>query len=200
MFCFLKKHGQIWPCLVCKHILALFNFATKPESPSNHQWCVIPLDWLIQSNFGLDNSLINCDVRDKFLLACSSVESDKYHLEESSLCERSIHRAYDSEFESLLNGFVVIKLVVESSHNHKNSVELDETLIRELTVPDIHFNHFFAIRWINHHLRACILLIYNSNDAIKPLLESKRGVKKSFITPSLSPAVWMMIFFVINPR
>nr|DAI03233.1 MAG TPA: hypothetical protein [Caudoviricetes sp.] len=52
---------------------------------------MIPLYRFIQSSFGLDNSLINCDVRNKFLLACSSVESDKDHLEESPLCERSIH-------------------------------------------------------------------------------------------------------------
>nr|DAS13405.1 MAG TPA: hypothetical protein [Caudoviricetes sp.] len=29
-------------------------------------------------------------------------------------------------------------------------------------------------------------------------MESKRGVKEPLITPSLSPRIWMMIFFSIN--
>nr|DAP28919.1 MAG TPA: hypothetical protein [Caudoviricetes sp.]DAU54218.1 MAG TPA: hypothetical protein [Bacteriophage sp.] len=52
---------------------------------------MIPFYRFIESDFGLDDTLINSDVRDQFLLACSSVESHKDHLEESSLCERSIH-------------------------------------------------------------------------------------------------------------
>nr|DAW75883.1 MAG TPA: hypothetical protein [Crassvirales sp.] len=29
-------------------------------------------------------------------------------------------------------------------------------------------------------------------------METKRSVKKSFISPSLSPAIWVMVFFSIN--
>ena len=87
---------------------------------------------------------------------------------------------------------------MERSHNHKNSVELDETLIRELTVPDIHLHHFFAVLAINYHLRACILFIYNGNYRVKPFLKTKRSIEETFITPSLSPRVWMIVFFIIN--
>ena len=104
----------------------LFNLSRESQGSRNHKTCVIPLDWLIESDFALDNTLINSNIWNEFLLACSTIQSDKYHLEESSLCERSIHRAYDSEFESLLNGFVIVKLVVESSHNHQYCVELDQ--------------------------------------------------------------------------
>nr|DAS13404.1 MAG TPA: hypothetical protein [Caudoviricetes sp.] len=107
---------------------------------------MIPLDWFIKTNFGLDDTLIYSEIRNEFLLRSSTIQSNKDHLQEPSLCERSIHRADNSELKSFLNGSVIVKLVVESSHNHKNSVELDETLIRELTISDIHLNHFFTIR------------------------------------------------------
>ena len=87
---------------------------------------------------------------------------------------------------------------MESSHNHKNGVELDQCFIRQFTVPDIHLHHFFAIFGVYHYLRTCVLLINYRNDGIKPLLQLKRGVKEPLITPILSPRIWMMVFFSIN--
>ena len=87
---------------------------------------------------------------------------------------------------------------MEGSHNHQYSVELDQCLVWQLSIPDVHLYHFFTIFGVYYHLRRCILLIYNSNDGIKPLLQLKRGVKKSFISPSLSPAIWMIVFFIID--
>ena len=75
----------------------LLNLTIKSQSSCNHKTCMIPLDWFIQSRFGLDDALINSNVRDKFLLACSSVHRNEDHFEESSFCQRSIYRANDSE-------------------------------------------------------------------------------------------------------
>nr|DAX26110.1 MAG TPA: hypothetical protein [Caudoviricetes sp.] len=41
---------------------------------------MIPLDWFIQSNLALNNSLIHGYVRDKFLLRSSTIQSNKNHL------------------------------------------------------------------------------------------------------------------------
>nr|DAQ88731.1 MAG TPA: hypothetical protein [Caudoviricetes sp.] len=102
---------------------------------------MIPLDWFIKSKIGLDDTLIYSEIRNKFLLRSSTIQSNKDHLQEPSLCERSIHRADNSELKSFLNGSVIIKLVVECSHNHQYCVELDQRFIRQLSISDIHFNH-----------------------------------------------------------
>nr|DAE27504.1 MAG TPA: hypothetical protein [virus sp. ct1Uu26] len=46
---------------------------------------MIPFYRLIQSSFGFDNSLINSNIWNEFFLACSTIQSNKDHLEEPSL-------------------------------------------------------------------------------------------------------------------
>ena len=196
----MKKHAPHGACLVSKQTLALFNLTRESQGSSNHKTCVIPLDWLIQSDFTLDDSLFHCKVWDELFSARPSVHGNKDHFEESSFCQRSIHRTNNSEFEGFLNRPVIIKLIIKSPHNHKNSVKFEQWFIRQLSISDIHLNHLLWVGWINYNLRTSVLFINNSYDRIQPLLEAKRGVKEPLITPSLSPRVRVIILLSVNPR
>nr|DAS90026.1 MAG TPA: hypothetical protein [Caudoviricetes sp.] len=41
---------------------------------------MIPFYRFIQSDFTLDDTLLNSNIRNEFLLACSTIQSDKDHL------------------------------------------------------------------------------------------------------------------------
>nr|DAW75881.1 MAG TPA: hypothetical protein [Crassvirales sp.] len=77
--------------MVCKHILALFNFSRESQGSRNHKTCVIPFYRFIESDFALNNSLIHGNIRDKFLLRSSTIQSNENHLEKPSLSKRAIH-------------------------------------------------------------------------------------------------------------
>ena len=159
---------------------------------------MIPLDWFIESDFWFDNSLINSDVRDKFLLARSSVESDEDHFEEPSLCERSIHWTYNTKFKCFLNCLIIIKLIMERSHYHQNSMHFYKCFIWQFSIPNSFLYQQFSVFRILHDFRSCILFVNNCNNWVKPLLFVKRGVKESLISPTFSPRVWVVVFLFIN--